>query len=216
MNRLNKSTEEWIYLYRLGREDAIEELLDQTRPIARGILRDNPASTLLPGEDQREYLMHADTLVLDCLDIWQTDRSASFLTYYRRACRNLLTDFGRRARRTDPAYHYPSIVELDSWVGDKDGSQGYRLEDVISDGYDLHEEVMTDSEIAFLHEYVLPRLTSKQKKVFSLRLEGYTYKEIAEQSGLSYRQVRGELERALFQARMLFRADLPAPDRSAV
>ena len=45
-------------------------------------------------------------------------------------------------------------------------------------------------------EYVLSFLPESQKEIYKCYLEGYSYEEIAEQTGLTKNQVRGRIERS--------------------
>lgn len=183
MNEANIN--EFIYLYFLKDEEAIQLIIDYYRPIVLKMIRSKQAFSSKNDGWMEDRLALADTVLLECLNSYRIDQKASFTTFYKQVLGNRLIDEGKYDVRHQIKYHY-DILPLDQHV--KEG-ETIRYIDAVPDpktqnNYSLELNAILE---AIENEDLF---TEVEAKVLKMRMEGYTQSDIAQEIGKSTKVVR--------------------------
>ncbi|MGK6350977.1 RNA polymerase sigma factor [Parapedobacter sp. DT-150] len=167
-------TEETHLLLRLrdGDSQAFQRIYDKYKnPLGRSLLR------LLKSETLAEELLQ-DLF----LKIWEhrasIDHTKSFKSYLYRVAENMVYDLFRKAAKEKEVLQ--TIVAANTEL------------------YTHVEEALLKKEDSAFLEHLLAQLPSQRKKIFlACKLEGKSYKEVAEEFGISTTTVNDHIQKAM-------------------
>jgi len=181
---------ELIYLCRLNNEEAFNELLAQMRPTMNGIFYD-----LVRNErniDRDEVMQCARIGLVNAIDYYRDDKGMAFNSFATLCMRREVTK-GVRNIHKERSYKNNVIVSIDCSLKDHDGLY---VADMLADNSFKDTESVALNNI--LREEIKQQLgpDSKEYQVVVLRMEGYSYNEIADIMQLSFKSVEYHLTKA--------------------
>lgn len=176
---------EFIYLYFLKDEEAIQLIIDYYRPLVMKLIRSKQAFSSKNDGWLEDRLALADTVLLECLHSYRIDQKASFTTFYKQVLSNRLIDEGKYDVRHQIKYHY-DILPLDQHIKE---DEAIRYIDAIPDPKTRNNYSLELNEILDAIENK-DLFTEVEATALKLRMEGYTQGDIAKKIGKSSKAVR--------------------------
>lgn len=173
---------EWIYLYHMKDEQALLALINYFRPMVYSIFSDHYA--FLSGDEhlRSDAYNQADSLLVDCLDSYNENRSPSFVTFYRRCL------YYRSINIMRSICHYYYDVDcqhlpIDQKIKEDSMSSWHQL--LADPNQNVDQRVMND----LIFDTILSMLKIKDRKVLILRQCGFSAADIASILSISENRV---------------------------
>ncbi|WP_373210808.1 hypothetical protein [Holdemanella biformis] len=184
---------ESIYLIQMNDFYEMNHLIQYYRPMVTEIWADifvRKTNTILCERD--EFYRHADLLLYRCIFEYRMDRVLTFTSFYRRCTKNKGYDILRQEIRKQ-CYLNQMCVSLDQKV--KEDTNLYYSGISTDDSLEVHEIVMDK----LMWEHIKTRIKNlfgeEYVQIVDLRMEGYTFKYIAQELGLSCAKVNFMFEK---------------------
>lgn len=175
---------EVIYRYFVQDEDALPELLHYSRSIAVNEYKSWTGRNHVPRHELDEFISSADLILIECLQSYRTDQQTSFISYYKRALKNWLTDQARR--KTGIRYEEEKAISLDCRIGETGST--YLHEIVKDEKAAAPDSFLLRESVAELSQS--PDLSDKEREIVEMLLQGYSKKEICEKTKKCYKTIR--------------------------
>lgn len=163
------SDEELVYLYHQGAEQALDELLEKYESIVRVLAfrygyKKNKC-------DIEELVQMAKIKILQALDVYRPDKEAKFSSFYQEIVRRAFIDWARKqSLRNSRMSSFTDLMieeqEVEYYVESK-------------------RKVIHKEELSMR----LPYMKEQEKEIVYLRLQGYSYQEIADMLKINRRRV---------------------------
>lgn len=171
----------------------MNHLIQYYRPMVTEIWADifvRKTNTILCERD--EFYRHADLLLYRCIFEYRMDRVLTFTSFYRRCTKNKGYDLLRQAIRKQ-CYLNQACISFDQKV--KEDTNLYYSTISTDDSLEVHEIVMDK----LMWEHIKTRIKNlfgeEYVQIVDLRMEGYTFKYIAQELGLSCAKVNFMFEK---------------------
>lgn len=187
MSKSKLSDNELLQLYRAGQQEAISTLLERHTPRIRNYIR-----LMVRDDDRAEDLLQE--VLIKCVKMIDNDKyteSGRFLSWMMRIAHNMTIDYFRSAKR--------HIVT-------NEAEAGYNILEAQRETEDAAEAQIINSETEAQVRHLVEMLPSDQREVVELRYySDLSFREIADQTGVSINTALGRMRYALINLRKLIK-----------
>ena len=183
---------ESIYLIQMNDFYEMNHLIQYYRPMVTEIWADifvRKTNTILCERD--EFYSHAD-LLYRCIFEYRMDLILTFTSFYRRCTKNKGYDLLRQAIRKQ-CYLNQACISFDQKV--KEDTNLYYSTISTDDSLEVHEIVMDKLMWEHIKTRIMNLFGEEYVQIVDLRMEGYTFKYIAQELGLSCAKVNFMFEK---------------------
>lgn len=184
---------ESIYLIQMNDFYEMNHLIQYYRPMVTEIWADifvRKTNTILCERD--EFYRYADLLLYRCIFEYRMDRVLTFTSFYRRCTKNKGYDLLRQAIRKQ-CYLNQVCISFDQKV--KEDTNLYYSTISTDDSLEVHEIVMDKLMWEHIKTRIMNLFGEEYVQIVDLRMEGYTFKYIAQRLGLSCAKVNFMFEK---------------------
>ena len=184
---------ESIYLIQMNDFYEMNHLIQYYRPMVTEIWADifvRKTNTILCERD--EFYRHEDLLLYRCIFEYRMDRVLTFTSFYRRCTKNKGYDLLRQAIRKQ-CYLNQVCISFDQKV--KEDTNLYYSGISTDESLEVHEIVMDKLMWEHIKTRVMNLFGEEYVQIVDLRMEGYTFKYIAQKLGLSCAKVNFMFEK---------------------
>lgn len=171
----------------------MNHLIQYYRPMVTEIWADifvRKTNTILCERD--EFYRHADLLLYRCIFEYRMDRILTFTSFYRRCTKNKGYDLLRQAIRKQ-CYLNQICISFDQKV--KEDTNLYYSTISTDESLEVHEIVMDRLMWEHIKTRIMNLFGEEYVQIVDLRMEGYTFKYIAQKLGLSCAKVNFMFEK---------------------
>lgn len=199
MDYENSSDEALIESYRQGDEKAIEVLLVRYKHLVRKKAR----AMFLTGGDRDDLIQEGMIGLFEAVNAYSSNKEASFSTFagicIKRQISTAVSASNRK--KNSPLNNY---VPFDMPTKLEDGSD-FMLLDVLCPGAEQNpENLFIDEEYTeYIKKELATRLSSYEKQVFDLYMDGMDYLEISDILGKSPKSIDNALQRIRNKVRQI-------------
>lgn len=163
---------ELIYLAQEENEDAINIIYQKYNPIIyKKCLKYLP---ILKGMELNDLLQECYLVLNYTIKSFNQDKDNTFYTFFNICLDRYLVSEYKKNNNTKNKYLNESI-SLDSLDDDNNS-----LIDLISDNKNIEQEFIENEEITNIYNKIIAKLTELEECVFILKIQSYSYKEIAD------------------------------------
>ena len=184
---------ESIYLIQMNDFYEMNHLIQYYRPMVTEIWADifvRKTNTILCERD--EFYRHGDLLLYRCIFEYRMDRVLTFTSFYRRCTKNKGYDLLRQAIRKQ-CYLNQVCISFDQKV--KEDTNLYYSTISTDESLEVHEIVMDRLMWEHIKTRIMNLFGEEYVQIVDLRMEGYTFKYIAQKLGLSCAKVNFMFEK---------------------
>ena len=184
---------ESIYLIQMNDFYEMNHLIQYYRPMVTEIWADifvRKTNTILCERD--EFYRHVDGMMYRCIFEYRMDRVLTFTSFYRRCTKNKGYDLLRQAIRKQ-CYLNQVCISFDQKV--KEDTNLYYSTISTDESLEVHEIVMDRLMWEHIKTRIMNLFGEEYVQIVDLRMEGYTFKYIAQKLGLSCAKVNFMFEK---------------------
>ena len=203
MNKYKEAEDEVIVEW--GREND-QEAMDYLMRKYSGMVKQEARKMYLIGSDEEDLIQEGMIGLFQAIRGYEKDKESSFATFARlcikRQVYSAVTASNRKKHQplnTYVSFDEPAFAEISGFSKDRDQT----IEDVISaaEEHTNPEKIMLDREqVDMIESVIVERLSSLEKKVLNLYLEGKSYDDI----GLELKKSRKAIDNAIQRIRKKF------------
>lgn len=181
---------ELLYLIKEENEDAKEMFFEKYKPIVE--IKANKIYNLYPnyGYDINDLIQEGMLALNEAINTYSEEKDVKFNTYANVVIERHLLSFVRK-------FSSQKHKLLNSSVSiDAENNEGRILLEILNDNSTNPEHsFITEEEQRELKEKMKERLTDREREVFDLRFEGFSYQEISRLLNISVKSVDGTISR---------------------
>lgn len=177
--------EELIKLYKSGKKEAGDELLERYKSLVLSACR----NLYIMGAEKDDLIQEGMIGLFSALNDYREDRSASFLTFANLCVRRQLYKAieASQTAKNSPLNSYISLYGS--------GDESDMIEELEAEDSDPQSLIIEDEQIKLLKKKLYDTLSKMEKTVFDLYLEGLEYREIAQKLGKKDKAIDNCLQR---------------------
>lgn len=144
--------------------------------------------TIHARSDHADYYQLAIWKLVQAVDTFREDRETSFSFYFEKILRHTFTDIQRRSKQS-ATYYIMDEQHLDLAIQDNTGY--YQAKQ----GIDIHQVFLKKEEM----KGVRKKLKPLEREILKLRLNGYSYQEIADSLHINKKKVDNTLYKVRYK-----------------
>ena len=182
---------ELLYLVEEENEEAKEIFFEKYKPMVEMMAKKYYSQVNSSGYELNDFIQEGMMGLSQAINDYKNEKNIKFVTFANVCVKRQILSFIRDINRQKHQ------ILNNSLSIEQENNSGRNLLSILNDGSTINpeESFILDEEQTLLKDKIKVHLTDREKEVFDLRFDGFTYQEIALLLNISVKSVDGAMTR---------------------